>query len=158
VDKKDIVWIILVAVITAVVVSFMVPLWVKGPDPGNGEGPPPREDMAGMPPPPGQQGPSAFPSPGNEPSRYLKTAVSFINIGLIVPLFMIYAGIYLRLRSSFTLGLMAVIFALGMYALTSNPLIVSLLGGKTGQIGVYQIIPDLCATISLVVLVRISLE
>jgi len=62
------------------------------------------------------------------------------------------------MRSSFTLGLMAVIFALGMYAVTSNPLIVSILGGRTGDIGLIEIIPDICATIALVVLVRISLE
>jgi hypothetical protein len=53
---------------------------------------------------------------------------------------------------------MVVIFALGMYAITSNPLIVGLLGGRTGDIGLFQIIPDLCATVALLILIRISLE
>ena len=89
---------------------------------------------------------------------YLKTLISFINLGLIIPLFVIYAGIYRKIKSSFTLGLMAVIFALGMYAVTSNPIIVTLLGGIPGYIGIFQIIPDLCATAALIILIRISLE
>jgi hypothetical protein len=44
-----------------------------------------------------------------------------------------------------------------MYAITSNPLIVSLLGGHAGDIGLFQIIPDLCTTVALVILIRISL-
>ena len=73
-------------------------------------------------------------------------------------MFIIYAGIYRKLRSSFTLGLIAVIFALGMYAVTSCPLIVSILGDRTGDIGLFQIVPDLCTTTALVILIRISLE
>ena len=96
--------------------------------------------------------------PGQEEAGRLKTVISFINLGLIIPLFLIYAGIYRKMRSSFTLGLMAVIFALGMYAITSNPLLIGLLGGRTGDIGIFQIIPDLCATAALIILVRISLE
>jgi len=92
------------------------------------------------------------------PMENLKTVISFINIGLIIPLFIIYAGIYRKMRSSFTLGLMAVIFALGIYAITSNPLLVSLLGGRPEFIGLFQIVPDLCATAALVILIWISLE
>jgi len=62
------------------------------------------------------------------------------------------------MRSSFTLGLMAVIFALGMYAITSNPLLASLLGDRVEYIGGSQIVPDICTTIALIVLIRISLE
>jgi len=61
-------------------------------------------------------------------------------------------------RSSFTLGLMAVIFALGMYAITSCPLIVSILGARTGDIGFFQIIPTSAQPFALVILIRISLE
>ena len=104
---------------------------------------------------PGQQPPQPA---GQQENKQLKTAISFINIGLILPLFVIYAGIYRKMRSSFTLGLLAVIFALGMYAVTSNPLLIGLLGGRTGDIGLFQIIPDLCATVALIILIRISLE
>jgi tellurite resistance protein TehA-like permease len=146
-EKNDLIFIVLISVIAVIIASFMIPLWVKAPQNGPGQ----VLDKS-QPPQPVQQ-PTHQP-----PSMQLKTAISFINIGLIIPLFVIYAGIYRKLKSSFTLGLMAVIFALGMYAVTSNPLIVSLLGGHTGDIGLFQIVPDLCATAALIILVRISLE
>lgn len=145
-EKKNLAWIILVTVILLIVVSLTIPLFVPGPHPAN----------ANTQNPPQQQQPQQ--QPAKEEAKQLKTVISFINIGLIIPLFIIYAGIYRRMKSSFTLGLMAVIFALGMYAVTSCPLIVSLLGGRTGDIGLFQIIPDLCATVALIILIRISLE
>jgi tellurite resistance protein TehA-like permease len=149
-EKKDLVWLILISVISVVIASFAVPILVKMPQPGPGTIPDQPQDAR----------PSRQPQepPGQQESIQLKTAISFINIGLIIPLFIIYAGIYRRMRSSFTLGLMAVIFALGMYALMSNPLLISLLGGRAGYIGLFQIIPDLCATVALVILIWISLE
>jgi tellurite resistance protein TehA-like permease len=149
-EKNDLVFIILISVIAVIIASFMIPIVIKNPQSGAGQVPDQPQK-----PQPGQQ---PLPSPGQEESKQLKTVISFINIGLIIPLFLIYAGIYRKLRSSFTLGLMAVIFALGMYAITSNPLIVCLLGGLTGDIGLFQINPDLCATAALVILIRISLE
>lgn len=140
-EKKNLVWIILISVILLIIISLTIPVFVQGPHQANDK---PQN-------PPQQQ-------PAKEEAKQLKTVISFINIGLIIPLFIIYAGIYRRMRSSFTLGLMAVIFALGMYAVTSCPLIVSLLGGRTGDIGLFQIIPDLCATLALIILIRISLE
>ena len=154
-EKKDLVWIILVSVIAVVIASFAIPLLVRSPHP---------QGQTPAPPPGGQGGqgvqpvPQSQPAPSQDEAKQLKTLVSFINIGLILPLFVIYGGIYRKLRSSFTLGLMAVIFALGIYAVTSNPLIVSLLGGRAGDIGLFQIVPDLCATAALVILIRISLE
>lgn len=146
-EKNDLIFIVLVSVIAVIIASFMIPLWVKAPQ----EGP---VKMPGQPQPPQPAGQT----PPREPGADLKTVVSFINIALIIPLFVIYTGIYRDLRSSFTLGLMAVIFALGMYAVTSNPQIVSLLGGRLDIPGIYQVIPDLCATVALVILVKISLE
>ena len=147
-EKKDLVWIILISVILVVIASFAIPLVVKGPHPGQDPAPARGGQQGQQPPQPAGQG----------EAKQLKTVISFINLGLIIPLFLIYAGIYRRVRSSFTLGLMAVIFALGMYAVTSNPLIVSLLGGRTGEIGFIQVIPDLCATAALLILIRISLD
>jgi tellurite resistance protein TehA-like permease len=148
-DKKDIVVIVLISVIVLVLASMTIPVLIKM-QPGAGQNPGQPQTVQ-----PGQQPQQPA---GQAESKQLKTAISFINIGLIIPLFVIYAGIYRRMRSSFTLGLLAVIFALGMYAVTSNPLIVSLLGGRTGDIGFFQIIPDLCATVALIILIRISLE
>jgi hypothetical protein len=144
-DKKNIVVIILISVIVVVLASMTIPVILKNPQPGQAQNPAPTQQVR-----PVQQPPP--------PMENLKTVISFINIGLIIPLFIIYAGIYRKIRSSFTLGLMAVIFALGMYAVTSNPLLVSLLGGRPEFIGLFQIVPDLCATAALVILIWISLE
>jgi tellurite resistance protein TehA-like permease len=148
-EKKDIVVIILISVIALVLASLTIPVVIKMEQPGAGQNPAQKNTQ------PGQQSP---PPAGQGEAQQLKTAISFINIGLILPLIAIYAGLYRRMRSSFTLGLLAVIFALGMYAVTSNPLIIGLLGGRTGDIGLFQIIPDLCATAALIILIRISLE
>jgi tellurite resistance protein TehA-like permease len=152
-EKNNLIWIILISVILLILISFTVPVLYQQPHAGQAQNPPQQQPGSG----PVQQ-PQQQQLPGQEQSKQLKTAISFINIGLIIPLFIIYAGIYRKLRSSFTLGLMAVIFALGMYAVTSCPLIVSIVGGRTGDIGLFQIIPDLCTTIALVILIRISLE
>ena len=149
-EKNDLLVIILISVIVVVIASFIIPVIVNVPHSTPGKNPvqPPESQFTQRPPPP----------PGQQEKINLKTLISFINIGLIIPLFIIYAGLYRRIRTSFTLGLMVVIFALGMYAVTSNPLLVSLLGGRAGDIGVFQIIPDLCATVALIILIRISLE
>ena len=149
-EKKDIVVIILISVIILLLASLTVPVFIKTPQPVQGQNQAQQQNV-----PPGQQPPQQG---GQAESKQLKTAISIINIGLIIPLFVIYAGIYRSIRSSFTLGLLAVIFALGMYAVTSNPLIIGLLGGRTGDIGLFQIIPDLCTTVALIILIRISLE
>lgn len=158
-DKKDLVWIILISVIAAAIISFAVPALVKTPHPEadqeNGQLQRIKEvkqqDQS-------QQDRRPVAPPGQEENKHLKTLISFINMGLIIPLFIIYAGIYRKLHSSFTLGLMAVIFALGMYAVTSNPLLASILGSRAEYIGLFQIIPDICTTAALIILVRISLE
>ena len=160
-EKKNLVWIILISVIALILVSLTLPVLIRNPVPVQELQDPPGQQLGagpGQQPPQQQQQQQQQQLPGQEQSRQLKTAISFINIGLIIPLFIIYAGIYRRMRSSFTLGLLAVIFALGMYAVISCPLIVSLLGSRTGDIGLFQIIPDLCTTIALVILIRISLE
>ncbi len=148
-DKKNLVVIILISVIILVLASLLIPILLKVPQTG------PEQNQGQNLPPPQQARPVQQPPTQME---NLKTVISFINIGLIIPLFIIYAGIYRKMRSSFTLGLMAVIFALGMYAVTSNPLLVSLLGGRPDYIGLFQIVPDLCATAALVILIWISLE
>jgi tellurite resistance protein TehA-like permease len=149
-EKNDLFVIVLISVIAIVLAGLIIPIMVKTPQPGAGQNPagPTQANPDQRPPPP----------PGQEESKQLKIAVSFINIGLIIPLFVIYAGIYRKIRTSFTLGLIAVIFALGMYAVMSNPLLISLLGGRAEHIGLFEIIPDLCATVALIILVRISLE
>ncbi|MEI7434295.1 MAG: hypothetical protein WCJ93_08600 [Methanomicrobiales archaeon] len=154
-EKKNLVVLILISVIAVVLTSFIIPVLLKTPQPGPVQNPI-QNPIPNQNPIPMQQARPAQQPP--TPMENLKTVISFINIGLIIPLFIIYAGIYRKMRSSFTLGLMAVIFALGIYAITSNPLLVSLLGGRPEFIGLFQIVPDLCATAALVILIWISLE
>lgn len=149
-EKKEIVMIILISVIVLVLASLTIPVFLKMPQAGSGKNPAQPQD-AKQPQKPQQ-------TSGHQESILLKTVISFVNIGLIIPLFVIYTGIYYRIRSSFTLGLMAVIFALGMYAVMSNPLLMSIPGVRPGDIGVFQIIPDICAMVALFILIRISLE
>jgi hypothetical protein len=157
-ERKDVVWIILVSVIFLILASLTIPLFVKATPAGPAQqNPSPQQQQQPQQPGIGQPAQQGQPQ-GADASKHLKTAVSFINIGLIIPLLVIYAGIYRRMKSSFTLGLMAVIFALGMYTVTSCPLLFSLAGGRTGDIGLFQILPDLCTTVALVILIRISLE
>jgi len=162
-DKKNLVWIILISVITAAIISFAVPVLVKMPHPQADQKDRPQvteqyKQQDKIQQEGNQQDRRPVAPPGQEENKQLKTLISFINMGLIIPLFIIYVGIYRKLHSSFTLGLMAVIFALGMYAVTSNPLLAGLLGVRADYIGLFQIIPDICATAALIVLVRISLE
>ncbi len=154
-DKKNLVVIILISVIVVVLASLLIPIMIKTPQPEPGPNQVVNPVKNQNPAQPQQARPVQQPP---TPMENLKTVISFINIGLIIPLFVIYAGIFRKMRSSFTLGLMAVIFALGMYAVTSNPLLVSLLGGRPDYIGLFQIVPDLCATAALVILIWISLE
>jgi len=149
-ENRNLIWLILISVIFLVLVCFTVPVILQVQHAETGQGSTQQQQ-------PASQGQPPQPA-GREETKQLKTVISIINLGLIIPLFIIYAGIYRKMRSSFTLGLMAVIFALGIYAITSNPLLVGLLGGRAGDIGLFQIIPDLCTTVALVILVRISLE
>ncbi|EHQ34676.1 hypothetical protein [Methanoplanus limicola] len=144
--NNSIILIITISVIAILVAGFTIPSFIKMPHHEASENPEQPQNTGNMEP------------PIKEENIQIKTLISFINLGLIIPLFIIYAGIYRKIKSSFTLGLIAVIISLGMYAVTSNPIIVTLLGGIPGYVGIFQIIPDLCATAALLILIRISLE
>ena len=149
--KNNVILIIIISVIAILIAGYTTPAIIGMPLQGT--------EVMSPPSPPGEQEkPQSLQPPIEKENIYLKTLVSFINLGLILPLFVIYAGIYREIKSSFTLGLMAVIFALGMYAVTSNPLIIATFGGFPGHIGIFQIIPDLCTTAALLILIKISLQ
>ena len=97
-------------------------------------------------------------SPFDQPFFALKTIISFINIGLIIPLLMIYIQLYRSITSEFTLTLMIVVTALLLYAVTSNPLLSVFLGLETDCLGPFQIVPDIFTTIALVFLGRLTLQ
>ena len=88
----------------------------------------------------------------------LKTMLSFVNLVLIVPLLIIYVGIYREMQSKFTSGLIVVILVFAFYALTSNPLIHFLFGYYASGLGPFTILPDAFTTVALLVLFNLSLE
>jgi hypothetical protein len=107
--------------------------------------------------PPGEWRPPA--PPGDISLFYLaKTIVSFVNITLLVALLFIYANVYSKVRSRFTIGLVMITIALLLYALTSNPLLQILFGFRAEGLGPFALIPDLFATVASVVLLYLSLD
>jgi len=88
----------------------------------------------------------------------LKTMLSFVNLVLIVPLLIIYIGLYREVQSKFTSGLIVVILVFALYALASNPLIHILFGYYASGLGPFAILPDAFTTVALLVLFNLSLE
>ncbi len=92
------------------------------------------------------------------PFLTLKVVVSFVNITIILPLLYTYGKLYLENKTEFTLGLIGVIIVLFIYAVTSNPLLHIIFGFYTIGLGPFAILPDICATVALLVLFYLSLE
>ncbi|MHA1637830.1 MAG: hypothetical protein ACTSUB_07425 [Candidatus Thorarchaeota archaeon] len=88
----------------------------------------------------------------------IKTMISFVNTALIAFLLAMYISIYRKMKTEFTLGLILVMFAFLLYALTSNPLLHMLFGFYTGTLGPFTMIPDIFTSFALVVLIFITLE
>ncbi len=88
----------------------------------------------------------------------VKTVVSSINMALILLTLAVYVGIYRRIRSKFTIGLILMLLVLLMHALTSNPLLQFGFGYQFIGLGPLSIMPDIFTTIALVVLFYLSLE
>lgn len=81
----------------------------------------------------------------------LSLAMFLLSIYLIF----IYLKDYLELRSKFTFGILLMMVALMLFALTSMPLIHNLFG-VFGKPGMFSVIPYLFATISLAILAWLS--
>jgi hypothetical protein len=93
------------------------------------------------------------------PFEWLFTASSFVStlmLLLSVFLIFIYLKDYLELKSSFTLGLLLMLVSLMLFAITSNPMLHQFFG-VFGMFGIITIIPYVFATISLMILLKISL-
>jgi hypothetical protein len=86
------------------------------------------------------------------------TVISTINIALLVILTLIYANIYVKTRSNFTIGL--VIFALVFLVkdLTSSPLFTSLYGFRAYGLGPFEFLPGLFEFFALTVLLYLSIR
>jgi uncharacterized membrane protein len=103
--------------------------------------------------------PPARPISGDFEFFYLaNTIVSTVNIALLAILTVIYISIYLKTKSSFTLGL--IIFALVFLVenLTSSPFIASIYGFRAYGLGPFEFLPGLFEFIALSVLLYLSIK
>jgi hypothetical protein len=87
-----------------------------------------------------------------------KTVVSTINITLLIFLLAIYAGIYAKTRSEFTIGLMIFSAVLLLNALASNPVVTWLFGFRAFGLGPFALLPDLFTLVALTVLLYLSVK
>lgn len=90
----------------------------------------------------------------------LKLLVSTFNVVLLVTLTWTYVSLYRDLPNPFTRSLILVTTALLLYALTSNPLVHILLGfslrGVVAGLGPFTVLPDVFASVAVVVLLHQS--
>jgi len=99
--------------------------------------------------------PSFPPDIGDYP--LVRLALSAINILLVVYLLFIHVRDYLRLKSSFTLGLVVFLFSFLLYALSSFPG-VHMLVGAGGRAAFLSFVPMIFTTIGLLVFAKLSSE
>lgn len=96
--------------------------------------------------------------PPSELTYSAKIILSFVNLFLMLSLFIIYADIYRSVRSRFTIGLLATISALLVYAITSSPILQMFLGYPISGPGPFLFIPDIFTALAAGVLTYLSIE
>ena len=97
--------------------------------------------------------------PGDVELFYVaNTIISTINIALLVILIVIYANIYVKTRSPFTIGL--VIFALVFLVrdLTSSPFVTAIYGFRAYGLGPFAFLPSLFELAALSILLYLSVK
>jgi hypothetical protein len=99
-----------------------------------------------------------FPQPPGDIQLYYTVTVvlSTINATLLIFLFSTYLGIYRKVRSDFTLGLMVFSVVLLFYALSSNPLVQRVFGFRAFGLGPFAMLPNLFTCVALVVLLYLT--
>lgn len=88
----------------------------------------------------------------------VKAILSTINITLLIFLLATYIDMYRKLHSEFTIGLIVFSLILLLYALTSNPLLQWLFGFWGFGLGPFAMLPDLCTTLALAVLLYLTMK
>jgi hypothetical protein len=107
--------------------------------------------------PPFEPRPTFPPPPGDIQLYYAVTVVlSTVNAALLIFLFSAYLGIYRRIKSDFTLGLMVFSIVLLFYALSSNPLLQRVFGFRAFGLGPFAMLPDLFTCVALSVLLYLT--
>ncbi|WP_240137712.1 hypothetical protein [Salinigranum salinum] len=82
----------------------------------------------------------------------VKLIVTTFTVVLLLALAGTYASLYRDLPNPFTLSLVVFCVALLLYALTSNPVVVLILGFRPTPFGPFTFLPDLFAALATVVL------
>lgn len=86
----------------------------------------------------------------------VKAVLSSVNAFLLGSLTVIYMRVYQETGLEFSFGLVVFSVALLMYALVSNPLLVSFAGFRGSGLGPFAMLPDLFTCIASLVLLYIS--
>jgi hypothetical protein len=99
-----------------------------------------------------------FPQPPGDIQLYYAVTVvlSTTNVALLIFLFSTYLGIYRKVRSDFTLGLMVFSMILLFYAVSSNPLVRRIFGFRAFGLGPFAMLPDLFTCVALGVLLYLT--
>jgi len=88
----------------------------------------------------------------------VRTVISTINATLLVILLITYVGIYRKMQSEFTIGLMIFSMVLLFHALSSNPLLQGGFGFFALGLGPFAMLPDLFTCIALFVLLYLTIK
>lgn len=88
----------------------------------------------------------------------IRTIVSTINAGLSICLLAVYAGIYMRTRAEFTIGLIMLAATLLLYAVASNPLLHVFFTLRPYGLSLFSGLTELFTTVAVVVLLYLSLK
>ena len=87
-----------------------------------------------------------------------RTVVSTINIALLVFLIAIYATIYSKTRSEFTIGLLIFALVFLMKDLAASPLVIGAFGFRPSGLGPFALLPDMFEFAALSVLLYLSVK
>ena len=86
----------------------------------------------------------------------IKAMLATVNAFLLIILSSIYWRVYRDTGLEFSLGLVIFSFALLLYSLVSNPLLVSVMGYRGSGLGPFAMLPDLFTCIASITLLIIS--
>jgi len=87
----------------------------------------------------------------------LRLALSLLNLALLAYLLYIYTKDYLKIKSNFTLGIIAFLFSFMLYALSEVPLLHLLLGPLGGP-NIFSFVPMAFSAIGLLIFAKLGSE
>jgi len=99
-----------------------------------------------------------YPPPRGDIELYyaVKVVLTTVNAALLIFLLSAYLGMYRKMKSPFTIGLMVFSMILLLYALSSNPLLHSVFGFRAFGLGPFAMLPDLFTCVALGVLIYLT--